>query len=331
MSYILSISRRTDVPAWYGDWFMQRLAAGFAGWENPFSGRRTLVSLRRSDVQCLAFWSKNYRPFLPHLRTLKEQGWPCFLNFTITGLPTEFECHGAPVADALDCLGEVSALFSPGQVTWRYDPVVLSDRTPAAYHLSRFAELAVSLAGRVTRCVFSFPARYGKVARRFAQFERKQGLQIFDPTLAERRELAGKLAEIGAGRGIELQACCDDALLGGRVAKAHCVDGAIIARLVGGSTTTGQTRPTRKACGCAASVDIGCYDTCPTGCIYCYANTNKEQAERSHAAHDLHAVFLGHSREESELFVRDIQQQAAAKQKPRAAATRQLDLKFETS
>jgi len=310
MQRVISVSRRTDVPAFYGDWFMRRMEAGFAGWENPFGRQRYLVSLRREDVLCLAFWSKNYRPFLPHLRSLKAQGWPCFFNYTITGLPAAFESNLVPAEDAIDSLKALAGLFSPDHVTWRYDPVVVSERTPAAYHLERFAKLAAALDGHVTRCAFSFPVRYGKVERNFAKFEREQGFRILDPSLAERQDLAGQLAEIGARHGIGLYTCCGDYLIGGRIRKAHCVDGEAISRICHGGGWRGVARPTRKECGCVESVDIGCYDTCPHGCIYCYANIHKEQAAKRHQEHDPESAFLGCARAVADAYVTAIRVQA---------------------
>lgn len=310
MPRIISISRRTDVPAFYGDWFIRRLEAGFAGWENPFGRQRCLVSLQRADVRCLAFWSKNFRPFLPHLQSLKARGWPCFFNYTVTGLPPAFESDLVPAADAVDSLKALSALFSPDHVTWRYDPVVVSERTPPEYHLDRFEELSAALEGQVTRCAFSFPTRYGKVERSFALFEREQGFGILDPAVAARRDLAGRLAEIGARHGIGLYTCCGDGLVGGSIQKAHCLDGNAIARIYDGGRRQEAGRPTRKECGCAASVDIGAYDTCPHGCIYCYANINKRQAVRRHQAHDPDSAFLGYPRIEADAFVAELRAQA---------------------
>jgi len=315
MQRIISISRRTDVPAFYGEWFMRRLEAGFAGWENPFGGQRYLVSLRREDVLCLAFWSKNYRPFLPQLRKLKEQGWPCFLNYTITGLPSAFECNLVPADDAIDSLKVLSALFSPDHVTWRYDPVVVSEQTPAEYHIERFASIAATLEGSVTRCAFSFPVRYGKVERNFAKFERERGFQIFDPPVAERCELANRLADIAARHGIGLYTCCGDLLINDRIRKAHCLDGEAIARIYYQGNWNGVTKPTRKECGCTESVDIGCYDTCPHGCIYCYANIHKEQAVKCHAEHDPESPFLGCSRAQGEEFLTAIKAKEQARPK----------------
>jgi hypothetical protein len=305
MSRIISISRRTDIPAFHGDWFMERLAQGFAGWENPFAGQRQLVSLHRDDVACLAFWSKNFSPFLPHLRRLKAEGWPCFFNFTITGQPQVFEPRVSPAAETIEVFKEISALFSPAHLVWRYDPVLVSEWTPPEYHLARFAELADALAGSTTRCVISFPTRYGKVERNFARFERENGCRIFDPALEERRQLAAALAEIAAQRNMILQSCCEDSLVSDRITQAHCMDGETISRLHG-CACRAPVRPNRPQCGCAENVDIGRYNTCPHGCVYCYANTDHRRATLGYASHDPRAAFFGRTLEESNRFLAEL-------------------------
>ena len=319
---LISISRRTDIPAFYGDWFMRRVAEGFAGWENPFGGRRQLVSLRRADVRCLAFWSKNFRPFLPHLRTLQELGYPCFFNYTITGLPSVFETHTVSAEDAADSLRELARGFSPEHINWRYDPIILSDLTPTDYHLARFAGLAAALHGCVTRCIVSFVWRYNKVERNFAALERAQEFRIFDPDIAARRQLAERLAVLAAEHGMALYSCCGDYLLSERVQRAHCLDGATISRLDYNGAWCPAKRPTRPECGCAENVDIGRYDTCPHGCVYCYANVNKSRADTCHRAHDPASAFLGYTKAEADGFVAELREEENRKMAPGA----QMDL-----
>jgi len=338
---LISISRRTDIPAFYGDWFMRRVTEGFAGWENPFGGRRTLVSLRRADVRCLAFWSKNFRPFLPHLRTLQELGYPCFFNYTITGLPSVFETHTVPAEDAVDSLRDLARCFSPEHINWRYDPIILSERTPPDYHLARFAGLAAALQGRITHCIVSFVWRYSKVERNFAALECAQDFRIFDPDVAARRQLAEQLAAIAAAHGIALYSCCGDdllspprpgeataggsggpALLPAPIRKAHCLDGETISRLYPGVPCRMAAHPTRPECGCAENVDIGRYDTCPHGCVYCYANVNKARADTCRRTHDPDSAFLGYTKAESDRFVAELREEEGRK----SATSSQVEL-----
>ncbi len=303
---IISVSRRTDIPAFYGDWFIRRLNAGFAGWENPFGGQRIITSLKPEDVRAFVFWSKNYGPFLKHLAAIRERDIPAMFNFTITGMPLQFECNLVAPDEAVTSLRELSALFSPDHITWRYDPIVISCITDEAYHVTRFRQLVEQLAGHVTRCCFSFAARYGKVERSFKRFERETGITVTDPEKGQRLELARKITDIAEESGISMHSCCGDYLLADpRIRKAHCIDGELLEQLYPSCGRAGA-RGTREECGCSESTDIGRYDTCPHGCIYCYATTNKERAEKLHAGHDPEAVFLGCSRQQSDAFLQEI-------------------------
>lgn len=289
---VVSVSRRTDVPAFYGEWFMRRLEEGFALWENPFGRQLHRVSLKREHVRAFAFWSKNFRPFLPNLRDIKAAGFPCFFNYTITGLPRAYEPGVVDAGDAVDSLRALSAAFSPDQVNWRYDPIVLSDAMDSEYHVARFATLAAQLQGCANRCIVSFVCMYGKVKRNFARFEAEHGVRFRDPSLAERRDLAGRLAAIAAGHGMTFHVCCGDAVVGGAVRKACCVDGDVLSRIGHDGPWRGRTRPTRKECGCTESTDIGAYDCCPHGCVYCYANVNKAKADAVFRDHDPRSELL---------------------------------------
>lgn len=313
MNKIISVSRRTDIPAFYGDWFMRRLEEGFVGWENPFGGQRILTSLIPEDVRALVFWSKNYRPFLPHLMSIRERNIPAMFNYTITGLPKVFECDLVEPEDAIASLKEISNLYSPEHINWRYDPIVITSRTDAAYHLERFRWIAEQIAGNVSRCYFSFAIMYGKVERNFKKFEQENRITASDLDNDRKLSLAVKLTDIAQEYGITMHTCCGDYLLAdNRISKAHCVDGDILERLYP-TCDKGSEKPTRKECGCTESTDIGKYDTCPHGCIYCYANINKERADKLHAEHDPDSAFLGYAKVKSDEFLKDIYEKKTEK------------------
>lgn len=306
MGKIISASRRTDIPAFYGDWFMRRVEEGFAGWENPFGGQKILTSLRSEDVMAYVFWSKNYQPFMKHLQKVKNTGIPVMFNYTITGLPHIFECNLIEPHKALSNLKELSDIFSPEHVNWRYDPIVISNITDENFHLHNFRSLAENLSGYVTRCYFSFAIMYGKVERNFEKFQNENSVVISAPDNLWRLSLARKLTDIAQEYNIQMYTCCGDYLLADtRIKKAHCVDGDILKKLYQNCADTNE-RPTRKECGCTESTDIGKYDTCPHGCIYCYANINKERATKLFSTHDHASAFLGYSKNESDRFIEEI-------------------------
>ncbi len=162
---------------------------------------------------------------------------------------------------------------------WRYDPIIITEEKDAAFHRRNFARIAKAHEGATLACIFSFLDLYGKVRRNLAALEANGGHRLCKPEEGPRRALAGELAEIGAAHGIRLLACCEDHLVAGAVGKARCVDPELLERIAPSGDHL-PLRPTREECGCAASRDIGAYDTCPQGCLYCYANASPEAARR---------------------------------------------------
>lgn len=306
MKKIISVSRRTDIPAFYGDWFMTRIEEGFVGYVNPYSGQKYRVPLKPEDVLCLVFWSKNYLPFMKHLERLSERGYRFYFNFTITGLPKLFECNLLETELAIECLKDLSRMFSPQQINWRYDPIILSDATDEEYHLARFEHLASALEGYVERCYFSFVVRYGKVKRNFEQFVEQSHIKFFDPDQKSLIQLANKLAAIAAKYNIKMLTCCGDYLVNDQIAKAHCIDAEVIERLFLTGSKNLKTKPTRSECGCASNTDIGAYDSCPHGCVYCYANLNKDIAVKKHQTHEVDSPFLAYPTIEGRQWMAEI-------------------------
>jgi hypothetical protein len=277
---------------------MARVQAGFAGVVNPFGGQRYRVSLTVDEVTCLVFWSKDYTAFLPHLETLDRRGYRFYFNYTVTALPTVFESRVDRGA-ALKTLICLSRRYSPAHINWRFDPIILSTVSDEAFYLQAFTEMAQALEGVVERCYFSFVTRYGKVLRHFQALEQTTGVEVSEPSEEARIDLANRLADVAAEHGITMHSCCGDYLVGERIQKAHCIDGALIERLFYPEGFTSKDKGTRPECGCAESSDIGTYNTCPHGCIYCYANANKVSARKAFQQHDMDSAFLGFSHEQS--------------------------------
>lgn len=289
---IISASRRTDIPAFYSDWFVNRLNAGSVKWRNPFSGKEQETSLRPEDVSAIVFWSKNYAPLLPHLPGLLERGYRFLFHFTITGLPREIEPNVPPADEMVEVARALATRFGPDTVLWRYDPIFISAVSGFDHHRGTFTRLARALEGSTSRCYFSFPAFYAKVIRNTAELERETGIACYDVPVREKIEFANELAEVASDHGITMYTCCGDYLIGDRIRKAHCVDGELLFRLYPDRIGPLKQRASRDQCGCYESTDIGAYDTCPHGCVYCYANTNKQTAVTRHAvfSHDRDAL-----------------------------------------
>jgi hypothetical protein len=279
---IISVSRRTDVPAFYMPWFMNRLEAGFVRYPNPFGGQTYTVSLRPGDVHSIVFWSKHYGQFLPHLDEIVNRGYRFYFHYTITGAPRVLEPHVPDWQQSVQTFRELARRTDPRQVQWRFDPIVFTDELDIEFYAGRFRDIATALAGATRRCYFSFAVLYDKVNRQL----QRAGIRFRDPSAEKKQTLTEMMADIADECGITLYACCEDALVTGKVQKAHCIDGDLLAELFPDRPLVSQAKPTRAQCGCVASRDIGVYDTCPYGCVYCYANQGQEVALARFRSHD---------------------------------------------
>ena len=280
--WIVSASRRTDIPAFYGDWLRARVAAGWAASVNPFNQRATRVSLQRRDVRALVLWSKDLSRFVPGALDLRDRGYPLYFQYTVTGLPPELEPRVPPPEVTVPAAHALARELGPGPLQWRYDPILLGGSLDADWHRQRFRTLAARFVGATERCVISFATFYRKVCRNLAKAP-APGPAIAPPEPELLEELAGDLAETAAQHGMALHACCTPEALGGSIRQAACVDAAHLDDLYPGAGRDVPAAASRPGCSCAASRDIGLYDSCPHGCVYCYANAAPERARERFA------------------------------------------------
>lgn len=283
--HVISASRRTDIPAFYSDWFMNRIRVGHVRWQNPYGGLSFEASLHPADVLAIVFWSKNYEPLLQHLDELDDLDFRMCFQYTITSLPKIFEPHVPDIDVSIRCAQKLAERYGRDSVLWRYDPIVISSVTSADYHIKRFAMLANALKDVTTRCYISFPTFYGKVLRNNKALLKEHGIDCVDISIVEKIEVAQELANIAKQYEIDMYSCCGDYLIGNSIEKAHCIDAQLLAKLFPDRIYSLKQRPTRHECGCYESKDIGAYYTCPHGCTYCYANNSKELALRNYASH----------------------------------------------
>jgi len=324
---VISVSRRTDIPAFYSKWFLNRIREGFCHWINPYSGQVSRVSLRPEDCLAIVFWTRNPKPLLPHLDALHRKGYRYYFHITINGYPKMIESHSPPLSAAVVTFRQVAEKVSPELTHWRYDPILLSEATPPEYHLARFAELAAQLEGYTRRCYFSFVDFYAKTERNLRKVERAHGVSFQRPQIDEQRELAHQLRDIATRHGIVLYSCCNEGLVGDGIEPSHCIDLDTIARLRPDLDVRLKDAPTRQDCGCVECTDIGVYDTCAFGCTYCYATNSRQAAMSRMRDHDPDDTVLWRpvALRGVDLTEREIVR-VARPMKARAATGRQLNL-----
>lgn len=290
---IISASRRTDIPAYYGQWLVGRFEAGWVEVVNPFRPDQVRrISLAREDVDGLVLWTRRPRPFLPRLDRLDRLGLPNYLMMTLTAMPLPLEPGLPPEAELVEQFLELSGRVGPGRLIWRFDPLLITVLTPPDEIAARFSRLADRLAGHCDRVVIS-PARfYAKTKRRLGRID---GLNPLDPaeSPAEMLDLAAGLVRAARLRGLTITACASPELTAVEgLAPNRCIDPEVFNRAYGLSIPYRPDKGQRSACGCSQSIDIGAYNTCLHGCRYCYATISSASAEANHRRHRPEAARL---------------------------------------
>lgn len=287
---IISASYKTDIPAFYGSWFAERLAAGGCWVKNPWNGRRFFVDLTADKVDGFVFWTKNLRPFMTPLAhsaplAMAAARAPFMVQLTITGYPRALETSVVAAEQAIADVVTVNATYGRGRVVWRYDPIIITSITAADWHRACFTDLAKALEGHVDEVVVSFVQIYAKTRRNLNRALKDGGVTWRDPSNEEKQALLGDLAAIAQAHGMILTTCAQPELLANGARAAKCID-AVRLSTIGGRPIAAREKPNRPGCACAESRDIGGYDTCPHGCAYCYAVANPATAKARYQGHE---------------------------------------------
>lgn len=289
---IITASRSTDIPAFFSEWLVNRLKAGWCAWDNPFNGRRQYVSFDATRV--FVFFTKNPTPLMARLDEFDRRGLHYYFHFTLNDYDREkLEPGVPPVETRLPVFKELSDALGPDRVVWRFDPLLITDRTPPEVLMEKVLRLGRALTGLTRKLVISFADidRY----RRVGQNLREAGFKAREFSADERQAFALELGRAAKGWGMDVGACAEeeDLTLYG-VCLNKCVDDDLLRRLFpedsalmafldqGSLKDPGQ----RKSCLCIKAKDIGHYGTCPHQCAYCYANVSPRQALLNYRRHD---------------------------------------------
>jgi len=304
---IVSASRRTDIPAYYLDWLMGRLAAGYCLVRSPYDARSSRrVELDPSGVECIVFWTRDPRALASRAREIEAAGFRFYAHVTLCAYPKAVEPAGLGIEKGTGALRELADAIGPERALWRYDPVFVANGLDADFHRAAFERLTSRLEGSTRRVTLSLLDEYAGTAARLERsgypgvvFGSLRG--DFGPNAKAARsaeggdaapaappappepypELLADLAAMARGRGIEPVACAEPYDLSPYgIGRSACVDSALVAALRGEAPADrGRDKGQRPGCLCAPSVDIGAYGTCPSRCAYCYANRGSGRLE----------------------------------------------------
>lgn len=282
---IISASYKTDIPTFYGEWFMNRLHAGYCKMVNPYNRKVLRVSLKREDVEGIVFWTKNIGPFMKHLSEVRERGFPFMVQHTINGYPKALEQAVVDWRKSVENVKRVAEEYGPRVPVWRYDTIIDSSLTQREFHVETFTRLAQALEGSTDEVVISFAQLYKKTLRNMDRASADEGFTWQDPAVEWKSSLALELSAIASSHGMRLNICSQPQLISPSAGEARCVDARRLSDIAG-RTFKVELKGSRKECGCFKSRDIGEYDTCPHGCVYCYAVQNQTLAKRRYKEHD---------------------------------------------
>ncbi|MCM1298051.1 MAG: DUF1848 domain-containing protein [Firmicutes bacterium] len=283
---ILSVSRRTDIPAFYSDWFFNRIREGFVYVRNPMNAHQvSRVAISPETVDCIVFWSKNPAPMLDRLDELK--GYDYYFQYTVNNYGKEAEPNIPTLETRLKTFAELSERIGRERVIWRYDPILFSDIYTAEYHLKSFSHIAERLRGYTEKCVFSLVDVY-------ASKNRSSLMRLREKKLSP-KELDGflkNMADTAKENGLALASCAEN-ISAEKYGIVHnsCIDKALIERITGSKLSV-KSDGQRPNCQCVKCDDIGSYDTCSHGCVYCYANYRPKTVEEKSAHYDVNLPLL---------------------------------------
>lgn len=293
---ILNTGSRTDIPAYYSKWFYNRIKEGSVLVRNPYYPEQvTRYRLSPDVVDCLCFCTKNPSPMLDGLDQIRQ--FHQFWFVTVTPYGKEIEPHVPDKAEVIGDLKILSKRYGIHAVSWRYDPVFITEKYSAGFHLKAFHKMAEELSGYVDNCVVSFIDLYAKTKRNFPG--------VREVSYEDRKMLVREFVHIGKEYGITIRMCCEGteyAQCGADI--SGCMTQDVIERAIGYTIDVPKELHSvrGKACSCLLGNDIGAYNTCGHGCLYCYANEDQEQVRRNMKAHDPNSSMLvGRPREEDRI------------------------------
>jgi DNA repair photolyase len=291
---IISASRATDIPAFYGEWLMNRLKSGYAKKINPFSGNAEYISF--TDTRIIVFWTKNPEPFMKYLPVLDKMNLNYYFLYTLNDYEKEgLEPDVPAIKKRAGTFIALSRMIGREKVIWRFDPLIIGSGVDTTRMTEKLKDLGDKIFPYTRKLIFSFAEieSYKKVKRNLAGFD--PGFR--EPLPEEKQELAGAIGEVAKAWGITAASCALNADLSGYgIIHNACIDAELMRKIFPGDArlmdflskgANLKDKGQRTECRCAVSRDIGAYGTCPHGCVYCYANASHARAGLYHkTVHD---------------------------------------------
>lgn len=281
---ILNTGSRTDIPAYYSDWFYNRIKEGYVLSRNPYyPAQITRYLLNPEVIDVMVFCTKNPLPMLDRISLLSA--FDMFWFVTITPYGKEIEPCVPPKELVIGYFQRLSELIGKERISWRYDPVFVTEKYSIDYHIEQYRKMAKALSGYTDQCVVSFIDLYEKTKRNF------HGIRSV--TNREQEKLIDAFSEIAKENGLQIHLCCENAeLVRENVDADGCMSKSVLEKSLGCKLNVPKKKMARKECSCLLGADIGAYNTCGHGCLYCYANYNRETVVKNMKLHHVSSPLL---------------------------------------
>ncbi|MDO5844275.1 MAG: DUF1848 domain-containing protein [Methanocorpusculum sp.] len=292
---IINTGGRTDTVQYYTKWLLKRFEEGYVYSRNPlFPNKVTRYELTPDKVDCVQFCSKNYEPILFDLPKIISR-FPTYFHYTITAYGRDIEPRVPSIEKSMETLKKLSAIVGKQRLSWRYDPVLLTEKYTIQSHTETFEKMAAELAPYVDRCIFSFVEMYKKLETNMPE--------LIPLTDTDKDVLARSFGEIAEKHGLYIQTCGTNGEYSQYgIHPSGCMTLEMVGKANGITFRNLKHKGMRQGCHCIESRDIGAYDTCMNGCKYCYANKNPEKAFGNYRYHDSDSpILLGHLKETDEV------------------------------
>lgn len=288
---IISASRRTDIPAFYHEWFVNRINEGFLLQRNPYNSHQVKrISLLPEDIDAIVFWTRNPAKMLPSLNHLGDFNY--YFQYTITGYAKILDTHGINPHKAISTFLDLSSKIGKEKVIWRYDPIIISSATPIFEHKRLFKKIASSLAGHTNSVVISFADLYKKTERNLNLIPDFTFRDITH-SIEDVNDLCSFFSDIAHQYDMKISTCAESLNLEHLgIEKGKCIDDRLLNDVFGIKVSSLKDSGQREACGCIKSVDIGQYNTCLHGCKYCYATFNEKIVKENIKKHNPCSPFI---------------------------------------
>lgn len=284
---IISASRRTDIPSYYTDWFINRVREGFVYVRNPMNYHQvSKISLSKELIDGIVFWTKNPVPLMDKLDLIDEYMY--YFQFTLNAYGKDIEGNVPSKNDVIvPAFQTLSRKIGSERVIWRYDPILITEKYTMEYHLAYFEAIAKRLSGYTEKCVISFVDMYRNTLSRMKP-------HVIQPISKEDMLImAARICEIGRKYRISIESCAEEIdLESAGIPHGACIDKGLFEKLLGVKLHASKDKNQRSSCGCMESIDIGTYDTCLNGCRYCYANHSDKIMAQNVALYDPESPLL---------------------------------------